>query len=118
MKLPSGIAACLWSYDLGRLDLERDRKTIITQVLNFGGLKEGAMAPSSLSTSGNRPRDSAAASRLLASPRSSFLDIHLEDPRFKKSISSRASLYPFPRCSSTFSSGVVLATLSSFKLLK
>lgn len=32
--------ACLWSYDLGRLDLGRDRETVITQVLNFGGLKE------------------------------------------------------------------------------
>ena len=28
--------ACLWSYDIGRLDQEDDKKRIITNVLNHG----------------------------------------------------------------------------------
>jgi hypothetical protein len=36
VTLPSGIRACLWSWDPSSLDLRRDRRLIITQVLNYG----------------------------------------------------------------------------------
>jgi hypothetical protein len=36
MKLPSGVKACLWSFDPSAIDLQRDRELIITQVLNYG----------------------------------------------------------------------------------
>ena len=35
-ELPIEVRACLWSYDPARLDLKRDRREIITQVLNYG----------------------------------------------------------------------------------
>jgi len=40
MKIPSGVAGCLWSYDLRHLNLHKHRQIIIAQVLNFGGMKE------------------------------------------------------------------------------
>ena len=36
MTLPSGIRACLWSWDHPSINLRRDRRLIITQVLNYG----------------------------------------------------------------------------------
>ena len=36
MNLPSGVRAALWSYDTNALDLDRDRKRIIFNVLNYG----------------------------------------------------------------------------------
>lgn len=35
-ELPAEIRACLWSYDPEKLDLKRDRREIVTQVLNYG----------------------------------------------------------------------------------
>jgi len=34
--IPSNIRPFLWSYDVDMLDLERDKKRIITNVLNLG----------------------------------------------------------------------------------
>lgn len=36
MTFPPAVRACLWSYDIGALDLERDKTLIITNVLNHG----------------------------------------------------------------------------------
>jgi hypothetical protein len=36
-KIPPEVASCFWSYDPNRLDLQRDRKEIVTQVFNYGG---------------------------------------------------------------------------------
>jgi len=36
IMIPSNIHPFLWSYDVDRLDLERDKKRIITNVLNLG----------------------------------------------------------------------------------
>lgn len=36
MIFPPAVRACLWSYDLSALDVERDATLIITNVLNFG----------------------------------------------------------------------------------
>lgn len=36
-KFPPEVACCFWSYDPEQLDLARDRKEIVTQVLNYGG---------------------------------------------------------------------------------
>jgi hypothetical protein len=36
MTLPPGIQACLWSWDPSSLDLRRDRRLVITRVLNYG----------------------------------------------------------------------------------
>jgi hypothetical protein len=33
---PSAVRACLWSYDISALDIERDKNLIITNVLNYG----------------------------------------------------------------------------------
>ena len=35
-KIPLFVAPFLWSYDLSRLDLEKDKKRIITNALNYG----------------------------------------------------------------------------------
>lgn len=35
-EIPSFVTPFLWSYDTTALDLERDKKRIITNVLNFG----------------------------------------------------------------------------------
>lgn len=34
--LPAFLQPFLWSYDLDRLDRDRDKKRIITQILNYG----------------------------------------------------------------------------------
>jgi hypothetical protein len=36
MTYPPAVRACLWSYDISALDLERDATLIITNVLNYG----------------------------------------------------------------------------------
>ena len=36
MILPPSVQACLWSYDISSVDLERDKTLIVTNVLNFG----------------------------------------------------------------------------------
>lgn len=36
MVFPPAVRACLWSYDIATLDLERDEALIITNVLNYG----------------------------------------------------------------------------------
>ena len=36
IMIPSNIHPFLWSYDVDKIDLERDKKIIITNVLNFG----------------------------------------------------------------------------------
>lgn len=38
--IPQSLQAALWSYDLERLDIEKDKKLIITQVLNYGVLED------------------------------------------------------------------------------
>lgn len=35
-KLPNRFQRILWSYDINRLDIEKDKEEIITQVLNYG----------------------------------------------------------------------------------
>lgn len=35
-KLPKSVENVLWSYDISRIDVHKDIKLIITQVLNFG----------------------------------------------------------------------------------
>jgi len=35
-EIPEFISPYLWSYDVSRLDLEKDKKRIITNVLNYG----------------------------------------------------------------------------------
>lgn len=35
-KFPEAVQACLWSYNIDKIDLRRDRREIITQVLNYG----------------------------------------------------------------------------------
>jgi len=35
-KLPESFQRALWSYDIKKLDLRKDKKEIITQVLNYG----------------------------------------------------------------------------------
>lgn len=34
--IPQSVKAALWSYDLDKIDLERHKKIIIFQVLNYG----------------------------------------------------------------------------------
>lgn len=36
LKIPSYIRPFLWSYDLNKIDLEKDKKRIITNILNYG----------------------------------------------------------------------------------
>ncbi|SRR3989338_1822825 len=36
MIFPPSVRACLWSYDISALQLERDKTLIITNVLNYG----------------------------------------------------------------------------------
>jgi len=36
MTVPPAVRACLWSYAVSALDIERDRTLIITNVLNYG----------------------------------------------------------------------------------
>jgi hypothetical protein len=35
-KVPRQFQRVLWSYDISKMDLEKDKKEIITQVLNYG----------------------------------------------------------------------------------
>ena len=35
-KVPEQFQRVLWSYDINKMDLEEDKKEIITQVLNYG----------------------------------------------------------------------------------
>jgi len=35
-EIPKFVHPFLWSYDVSRLDIEKDKKRIITNVLNFG----------------------------------------------------------------------------------
>lgn len=34
--IPQSVRATLWSYDTDRMDIDRDKDLIITQVLNYG----------------------------------------------------------------------------------
>ena len=38
-KIPKFVAPCLWSYNVDRIDLEKDKELIITMVLNYGDVK-------------------------------------------------------------------------------
>ena len=38
-KIPKYITPCLWPYDTDKLDLQKDKELIITQVLNRGDMK-------------------------------------------------------------------------------
>jgi len=38
-SLPESFRPLLWSYDFLKLDVERDKKTIIIQAINYGELK-------------------------------------------------------------------------------
>lgn len=40
--IPTSVKATLWSYDSSKIDLKKDKVTIIQQVLNFGG-EEGVL---------------------------------------------------------------------------
>jgi len=35
-KIPKFVVPFLWSFDLAKLDLEKDKKRIITNILNLG----------------------------------------------------------------------------------
>ena len=39
MSIPSYLQPFLWSYDIDKLDLQRDKKRIITNILNLGTAK-------------------------------------------------------------------------------
>ena len=39
---PRPVKACLWSYDIDALDLVRDKRIIIFQILNYGGVEASA----------------------------------------------------------------------------
>jgi hypothetical protein len=39
-KVPKQFQRVLWSYDISKMDLEKDKKEIITQVLNYGTWEE------------------------------------------------------------------------------
>ena len=36
IPIPEYVRSCLWSYDIGQLDLRSDQGRIITNVLNYG----------------------------------------------------------------------------------
>ncbi|MBI2593150.1 hypothetical protein HYW44_00715 [Candidatus Daviesbacteria bacterium] len=38
IQIPESVKATLWSYDLNKIDPEKHKKLIISQVLNFGSL--------------------------------------------------------------------------------
>lgn len=38
VQLPESVKATLWSYDLNEIDLQKHKRLIISQVLNFGSL--------------------------------------------------------------------------------
>ena len=35
-SLPENLSSILWSYDLGKLDLEKNRRVILVSVINYG----------------------------------------------------------------------------------
>ncbi|MDP2946165.1 MAG: hypothetical protein Q8N61_01770 [bacterium] len=35
-KIPASFQTALWSYDISKMDIEKDKKGVITQVLNYG----------------------------------------------------------------------------------
>jgi len=39
VSLPDFFRPLLWSYDVGRIDVQRDKRTIIVQALNYGDLE-------------------------------------------------------------------------------
>ena len=39
-KVPKQFQRALWSYDINKMDLEEDKKEIITQVLNYGNWED------------------------------------------------------------------------------
>ena len=39
-KIPKQFQRVLWSYNVNKMDLEEDKKEIITQVLNYGTWKD------------------------------------------------------------------------------
>ena len=39
VQLPQSVKATLWSYDATQIDLQKNKKIIISQVLNFGSLE-------------------------------------------------------------------------------
>ena len=39
LELPAFFRPLLWSYDISRVDLQRDRKVIMVNTLNYGDLK-------------------------------------------------------------------------------
>ncbi|KKQ09847.1 hypothetical protein A3E66_05600 [Candidatus Daviesbacteria bacterium RIFCSPHIGHO2_12_FULL_37_16] len=39
VQLPQSVKATLWSYDATQIDLQKHKKIIISQVLNFGSLE-------------------------------------------------------------------------------
>ncbi len=40
--IPASVKTILWSYDSSKIDLNKDKKTIVGQVLNFGS-EEGVL---------------------------------------------------------------------------
>ncbi len=40
MALPRFLQSCLWSYDLSRMDKDRSKELIITQVINYGNERQ------------------------------------------------------------------------------
>ena len=38
-SIPKFVAPCLWSCNINKLDLQKDKQLIITQVLNYGNEK-------------------------------------------------------------------------------
>jgi len=39
-KLPEFLQSCLWSYDISEMDKDRDKRLVITQVINYGDKKQ------------------------------------------------------------------------------
>jgi len=39
-KLPESFQRALWSYHINKIDLRKDKKEVITQVLNYGDWKD------------------------------------------------------------------------------
>ncbi len=40
MKVPKSLQSVLWSYDISKIDVKKDKNLIIQQVLNYGTMKE------------------------------------------------------------------------------
>ena len=39
-KLPEFLRSVLWSYDVSRMDTQKDKNLIVEQILNYGAEKE------------------------------------------------------------------------------